>query len=381
MTDTSHALCGADHQSGCDCAADPSPENAAAADGGRGDADLSRVGAPVLVEVTRGGVVESVHRGRACIVDAAGHVLEHWGDIDALVFPRSTIKPIQALPLLESGAAQALGVTDAEIALACASHSGETRHTRAVAAWLARMGLTVDHLECGPQEPSDSETAAELIRMGEAPSALHNNCSGKHTGMLATALHKREPLAGYIRYDHPVQQRILGVIEQMSGQDLGHAPWGIDGCSIPTIAMPLAALAYAMARLADPSQLPERRAEAAKRIRTAWATHSYLIAGRNTFDTEMIRGSAGLALVKQGAEGVGVAVLPRLGLGVALKIDDGSSRARDVAMAALVRRSGALTKENWRRVAELETIPVMTRAGRDAGSVRPAADWLPYGAF
>lgn len=380
MTDTSHALCGADHNSGCDCAAEPSPESAAAAEG-RADADLSRIGAPVLVEVTRGGVVESVHRGRACIVDAAGHVLEHWGDIDALVFPRSTIKPVQAIPLLESGAAQALGVSDAELALACASHSGETRHTRAVSAWLARMGLTVDHLECGPQEPSDSETAAELIRIGEAPSALHNNCSGKHTGMLATALHKGEPLNGYTRYDHPVQQRILGVIEQMSGQDLSHAPWGIDGCSIPTIAMPLAALAYAMARIADPSQLPERRAEAAKRIRTAWATHSYLIAGRNTFDTEMIRGSAGLALVKQGAEGVGVAVLPRLGLGIALKIDDGSSRARDVAMAALVRRSGALTKENWRRVAELETIPVMTRAGRDAGMVRPAADWLPYGAF
>lgn len=381
MTSTTHTLCGADHGGGCDCAAEPSPENAASAAEGRAAADLSSSGAPVLVEVTRGGVVESVHRGRACIVDAAGHVLEHWGDIDALVFPRSTIKPVQAIPLLESGAAQALGVSDAEIALACASHSGETRHTRAVSAWLTRMGLTVDHLECGPQEPSDSETAAELTRIGEAPSALHNNCSGKHTGMLATALHKREPLAGYTRYDHPVQQRILGVIEQMSGQDLSHAPWGIDGCSIPTIAMPLAALAYAMARIADPSQLPERRAEAVKRIRTAWATHSYLIAGRNTFDTEMIRGSAGLALVKQGAEGVGVAVLPRLGLGIALKIDDGSSRARDVAMAALVRRSGALTKENWRRVAELETIPVMTRAGRDAGMVRPAPDWLPYGAF
>lgn len=380
MTDTSHALCGADGKSGCDCAAESSPENAAVAEG-RAAADLSRIGAPVLVEVTRGGVVESVHRGRACIVDAAGHVLEHWGDIDALVFPRSTIKPVQAIPLLESGAAHALGVSDAEIALACASHSGETRHTRAVSAWLARMGLTVDHLECGPQEPFDGETAAELTRIGEAPSALHNNCSGKHAAMLATALHKREPLTGYIRYDHPVQQRILGVIEQMSGQDLSHAPWGADGCSVPTVAMPLAALAYAMARLADPSQLPERRAEAAKRIRTAWATHSYLIAGRNTFDTEMIRGSAGLALVKQGGEGVSVAVLPKLGLGIALKIDDGSSRARDVAMAALVRRSGAVTKENWRRVAELETIPVMTRAGRDAGMVRPAADWLPYGAF
>lgn len=381
MNNDRHGLCGADGEGGCDCAAEPSHDNAIPAADADAAAELSATGAPVLVEVTRGGIVESVHRGRACIVDAAGHVLEQWGDIDGLVFPRSTIKPVQAIPLLETGAAQALGVTDAEVALACASHSGETRHTRAVAAWLARLGLSEDHLECGPQEPSDSETAAELTRSGDAPSALHNNCSGKHTGMLATALHRREPLAGYTRYDHPVQQRILGVIEQMSGQDLSQAPWGIDGCSIPTIAMPLAALAYAMARIADPSELPERRAEAVRRIRTAWAAHAYLIAGRNTFDTEMIRGSAGLALVKQGAEGVGVAVLPRLGLGIAVKIDDGSSRARDVAMAALVRRTGAVTKENWRRVAELETIPVMTRAGRDAGIVRPAVNWLPYGEF
>lgn len=381
MTNDHENRC-ADHAGeGCGCAEPPHGETTDA-HAGTAAADLSRPGdAPALVEVTRGGVVESLHRGRACIVDARGKVLERWGDVGALVFPRSTIKPVQAIPLIETGAAGALGVTDAEIALSCASHSGETRHTRAVAAWLARMGLGESALECGPQEPYDAETAAELFRSGEAPGALHNNCSGKHAGMLATAKYKGDSLAGYVRYDHPVQQRILGVIEQMSGQDLTGAPWGVDGCSIPTFAMPLAALAYAMARIADPSDLPDRRAEAVARIRTAWGAHSYLIAGRNTFDTEMIRGSAGLALVKQGAEGVAVAVLPKMGLGIALKIDDGSTRARDVAMAALIRRTGALTRENQRRVAELETIPVMTRAGRDVGSVRPAATWLPYGEF
>ncbi|MBV5335761.1 asparaginase, partial [bacterium] len=140
--------------------------------------------------------------------------------------------------------------------------------------------------------------------------------------------------------------------------------------------MPLSALACAMARIANPANLPEHRIEAIRRIRTAWAAHSYLIAGRNTFDTEMIRGSAGQALVKQGAEGVAVAVLPRLGVGIALKIDDGASRARDVAMAALIRHSGVLTKEQWRRMAELETVPVMTRAGRDAGGIHPSSSWI-----
>jgi L-asparaginase II len=336
---------------------------------------------PILVEATRGGVVESFHRGRACIVNAAGKVLEHWGDINTPVFPRSALKPMQALSLLETGAADALGVSDAEIALACGSHTGETRHTRAVEAWLTRMGLSESDLECGPESPFDNETALELLRSGEAPGALHNDCSGKHAGILATIKYMKEPLRGYVRPDHPAQQRILGVIEQMTGQDLSGASVGVDGCSFPAPALPLAALAYGMARFADPAELPERRADAVRRIRKAWMAHAYLIAGRNTFDTAMIRGAAGAALVKRGAEGMAIAVLPRLGLGIALKIDDGSSRARDVAMAALIRRSGAITKENWRRVAELETIPVMSQAGRDVGIIRPSPSWLPYGEF
>lgn len=353
MTQERQSPCGASPENGCDC-------------------DRS----PIFVEATRGGIAESVHRGRACIVDAAGRVLESWGDINALVFPRSAIKPIQAIPLVESGAAQALGVSDAEIALACASHAGETRHTRAVAAWLARMGLSSDDLECGPQEPDDPETAAELIRAGDPPGALHNNCSGKHTGFLATAKYMGEPLQGYVRFEHPVQQRVFGVVEEMSGQDLSAAPVGVDGCSAPAIAMPLAALACAMARIANPVGLSDQRADAIRRIRTAWAAHSYLIAGRNSFDTEVIRGTGGQALVKKGAEGVAVAVLPRLGLGVALKIDDGAARARDVAMATLIHHAGAVSKEQWRRMVDLHTVPVMTRAGRDAGVIRPVLDWL-----
>jgi L-asparaginase II len=341
-----------------------------------GHADLSGpAGSPILVEVARGGLVESVHRGRACIVDSHGHLVAGWGDIKAPVFPRSTVKPLQAIPLVETGALDAFKLTDAELALACASHNGEPRHTRTVAAWLDRIGCTVDDLECGPQIPADPEAAAELIRQGEASSALHNNCSGKHAGFLATAKHRGERIKGYIRFDHAVQQRVLGVLEQMTGQDLSLTPWGVDGCGIPTFSLPLEAVAFAMARLGDPRDLPDRRAEAAARIRLAWAAHPYLIGGQNSFDTELVRIANGLILLKSGAEGMGVAVLPRQGLGIALKIDDGNARARDVAMAALLKSTDALSADHWARVPQFLSRPILNAAGREVGLIRPADGW------
>jgi L-asparaginase II len=204
---------------------------------------------------------------------------------------------------------------------------------------------------------------------------VHNNCSGKHTGMLATARHKGEPTKGYIRFDHPVQQRILGVMEQMTGQDLSHAPWGVDGCGIPTIAIPLGSVALAMARIADPQDLPDRRAEAVSRIRRAWGAHPYLVGGRNTFDTRMMEETGGEALVKIGAEGVMCAVLPRLGLGIALKIEDGAGRAAGIAMAALLRQCKVLTGDRWDELATLTHPGIPNRAGVAVGEVRPAAGW------
>lgn len=339
-----------------------------------GRADLSGPAeAPILVEVTRGSMVESVHRGRACIVDAGGHILARWGDIDAPVYPRSAIKAIQAIPLIETGAFDAFGLGEEELALACSSHNGEARHTDLARAWIARIGLTVDAYECGAQIPFDPDTAADLVRRGEAPTAFHNNCSGKHAGFLTTAVHRKERTTGYVRYDHPVQQRILGVMEQMTGQDLSQAPWGVDGCSIPTIGIPLGALAYAMARIADPQDLPDQRAQAVTRIAGAWAAHPYLIAGKGSFDTLMMEAAGGLVLVKGGAEGVGCAVLPEQGIGIALKIDDGAPRAREVAMAALIRSTNVLGDAQWAKAAALLSQPIASRAGAEVGAVRTAA--------
>lgn len=345
-----------------------------------GHADLSGPAeSPILIEVTRGGMVESVHRGRACLVDAAGHVLAQWGDIAAPIYPRSAIAAIQAIPLVESGALDAFELGDSELALACASHSGEIRHTRLLESWLKRLDLTPEDLACGPQTPTDPDSAADLIRDGEPPTVLHNTASGKHAGFLTTARHLGKPIQGYARFDHPVQQRVLGVLEQMTGQDLSRAPWGVDNCALPTIGVPLGALAYAMARLADPVDLPDARADAVARITKAWKAHPHLIGGKDSFDTRMMQASGGRVLVKSGAEGVGCVVLPKEGVGIALKIEDGSARARDVALAALIRAADALTEEQWTRAADLLTVPLVNRAGREVGVIRVAEGSLSNG--
>ncbi|WP_114393309.1 asparaginase [Oleisolibacter albus] len=343
---------------------------------GDGGADPARItlpdhrADPILVEVTRGPLIESVHRGRAVAVDAGGHVLASWGDIQAPVYPRSSNKSLQALPLVESGAADAFGLDDAELALACASHQGEPMHTTRVGAWLARLGLSAADLECGAHAPYHAPTWEAMLRRGEAFSALHNNCSGKHSGMLTTALHKGESLKGYVGYQHPVQQRILGVIEQMTGQDLSHAPWGVDGCSIPTIGVPLEALAYAMARMADPVDLPSRRAEAATRLVRAWSRHPELVAGSDAFDTLFMQALNSRIVVKSGAEGMCCAVVPEVGIGVALKIDDGTGRAAGPAMAAVLRALDLLTAAEGEAVQALAAPPISNRAGLTVGTLR-----------
>lgn len=336
-----------------------------------GDVDLSGGDAALLVEVTRGGMVESRHRGFAAVVDTQARVLRGWGDIERPVYARSAIKSLQALPLVETGAFDAWGLGDEELALACASHGGEPRHTRIVSAWLERIGRTPADLECGSHLPYDEETAHDLVRRGEAPSPVHNNCSGKHAGMLATALHRGERPEGYVRYGHPVQQRILGAMEQMTGLDLSNAARGVDGCGIPTIAIPLGGIAYAMARIADPSGLPDARAEAALRIRRAWAKHPYLIGGRQSFDTRFMEAVRGRVLLKIGAEGVMCAVLPDEGLGVAVKIDDGAPRAAGIAMAGVLRSLGVLPEEAWEELRVLVRPDITNRAGLAVGEIRP----------
>ena len=293
---------------------------------------------PVLVEATRGAMVESRHRGAFAVVDVKGRVVASAGDTERPVYARSAIKPLQAIPLVESGAAEAFGLGDAEIALACASHRGEPRHVETVTAWLARIGCSVADLECGAHPPSDARALAELLGARGTPHAAHNNCSGKHAGFLTLARHLGLPTEGYIRLEHGVQQRVLGTLEAMTGLDLGDAPRGVDGCGIPVIAVPLGNLALAMARLADPADQPEPRQAACARIRAAMAAQPFMISGTGRFCTRVISETGGRALVKTGAEGVFCGALPGRGLGIALKIDDGAGRAAEVAMAGLLAR-------------------------------------------
>ncbi|MDA0674816.1 MAG: asparaginase [Proteobacteria bacterium] len=334
---------------------------------------------PVLVTVSRGDAVESVHRGAVAVWHVRAGVVAELGDTERAVYPRSAAKPLQALPLLESGAADACA-SDAEIALACASHSGGVVHVAAVGAWLARLGLADGDLACGPQFPRDPEEAQRLVRAGKTARRAHNNCSGKHTGFLATALHLGEPIAGYEQPDHPVQRRIAAVLQDMTGESLSHAPRGIDGCGIPVIGVSLKGLARAMARMAAPDRLAPPRAAAIRRIVRAMAAHPHLVGGEARFDTAAIQAGAGAFVTKTGAEGVHVAIIPRRGLGIALKIDDGAGRAAEVAMVEALRRSGALDE-----AAEAALVPFAPAAVRSwmedvAGHIR-ATDWPGFAAL
>jgi len=329
---------------------------------------------PVLVEVTRGAMVESRHRGAVAIVDAHGHVELAAGDIAQPVYARSGLKPIQALPLIETGAADAFGLTDSEIALAAASHNGEPRHVELIAAWLARIGLGVEALACGASLPATEAAQRALFEAGGAATAAHDNCSGKHTGFLTVARHLGYPPEGYTRLDHPVQQRVLGVLEQMTGLDLSGAPLGLDGCGIPVIGIPLGNLALAMARFGDPHDQPAARQAACARIRAAMTAEPFLVAGTGRFCTRAIEALEGRALVKTGAEGVYCATVPEGGLGIAIKIDDGARRAAEAVMIRVLDRLGAIGERARGLLLNLLEPAVHTRAGDVAGYVRIADD-------
>lgn len=318
---------------------------------------------PVLVEVTRGNAVESRHRGAAVIVDVEGHVRAAWGDVEAPVFPRSAVKPFQALALVETGAADAFGVSEKELALACASHSGLPMHTEAVAAWLDRLGLAESDLACGPHPPMDPAFHVET------PCRLHNNCSGKHTGFLTLARHLGAPLVGYEKRHHALQQRMLGALEQMTGADLTDAPVGTDGCCIPTWAIPLGNLALAWARFGVPDGLPDARAAACRRLWAAMAAYPDMIAGPGRLCSQVIRASQGRIVAKVGAEGVYCAALPEYGLGLALKIDDGAKRGAEVAVAQLLHLIGATEGLEAEIPAHQD---ILDTFGRPVGTVRPA---------
>ena len=290
---------------------------------------------PDLIEVTRGGLVESRHRGAVAVSSADGRTAIALGDVETPVFPRSTIKIFQAIPLIETGAGDAYQLEDADLALACASHSGAPIHTKRAAALLARAGLSPDHLACGAHRPIGETYSLQLAQCHQAPTQLHNNCSGKHAAMLLTAKHMREPLAGYTGLDHPVQARIRQAIEAVCDTELHAAHCAKDGCSVPNWAMPLTVLARGFARLADDTETPAHAA-ALRRLRAAcWAAPDY-VAGAGRLDTRVLRAAANEVFLKTGAEGVYGAGIVSLGIGIALKIEDGGKRAAEAAISTIL---------------------------------------------
>ena len=293
---------------------------------------------PVLVEVFRGALVESRHRGAVVVVDADGATVLALGDVERAVYPRSAVKPLQALPLVESGAAERYGFGDEELALACASHGGEPTHVAVVQRMLARAGLEVSALECGAHWPSHQQSAHALARAGGAPSALHNNCSGKHAGFVCVACAAGVDHRGYGAAEHFVQRKVRAAIEDLTSVGLSAEVCGIDGCSIPTWAVPLTRLAHAFAKFGTGSGLAPERAKAAACLRAACAVQPYFVAGTGRFCTDIMKLFGPRVLVKTGAEGVFCGALPEQGIGIALKCDDGATRAAEVAMAAMISR-------------------------------------------
>jgi L-asparaginase II len=330
---------------------------------------------PLIVEVTRGGMVESRHRGDCVVVDRTGAVVHAWGDGNRLMYPRSAVKPLQALALIETGAAEAYRLSDAELALAAASHSATPDHVDAVAGWLKRVGLSQSDLECAGHDPVNRAADEALVRSGRSPGALHNNCSGKHAGFLTTALHMGEPTKGYLAPGHPVQQRLSAILSGMGGVDLSKTPRGVDGCGIPVIAMPLAAVALAMARMADPVDLDAVRAEASKRVIAVMTAHPNMVAGPGRFDTVAMTAGRGAFVVKAGAEGVYAGIVPGLGLGVALKIADGAKRAAEVAMAAVLKHLGVVDEAAETGMKDFLCAPVLNAAGLRVGDIRMPDGW------
>lgn len=303
---------------------------------------------PVLVEAVRGDRTESLHRGAYAVCDADGRLVAAAGDVDRPIYPRSAYKILQAVPLVESGAAAAFGLATAELALACASHSGEPRHVETVLAWLGRIGLDETALECGAHPPRHQPSAEALIRSGREPGPAFNNCSGKHTGFLTVARHLGLDPAGYVRPHHKVQTLACDTICGFAGVDRARVEIAIDGCSAPALTLPLKALARAMARCADPAGLTNSQAAAATTLIGAIAAEPFLVAGSGRCCTALIEESGGRALVKVGAEGVYAGILPERGFGIALKIEDGGTRAAELAMSALLVRFGVLDPENNR---------------------------------
>ncbi|MGH2499707.1 MAG: asparaginase, partial [Candidatus Limnocylindria bacterium] len=329
----------------------------------------------VLIEVTRGPLVETMHRGDVAVVDAAGRLVAAVGGPRAKVaFWRSSAKPFQCLPVVAAGAADRFGLGPQDLALFCGSHNGEPVHVARAEAVLRRIGLGAAALACGAHPPLDGPSAAALRRDRAEPSALHNNCSGKHAGMLALAVHLGADPRRYLEPGQPVQREILASVRRFTGLADEEIALGVDGCGVPCFGIAVDRMALAFARLMDPSAVVEPHRGAAGRVRAAMLAHPYLVAGRDRFDTALMALGGGRILAKGGASGVQCVGLEG-GLGVALKIEDGAAgpgRAREVATVEVLRQLGALDAAGVAALGRFARPVVRNVAGREVGEARAA---------
>lgn len=324
-------------------------------------------GAVPLTEIWRGPIIESLHMGHAVICNAAGDVVEAWGNPDAIVYPRSSAKMIQALPLVESGAADALGLTTEHLALACASHQGAAVHTERVRAWLAELGLGDADLRCGPQMPQDREAFNTLIKTDDSPCQVHNNCSGKHAGFMSLSKHMHGG-PEYIDADHPVQQAIFAAFEEVTGET--SPGWAPDGCSAPNSITTMRGIGRAVAAFAAAKEGADARQTAMVRLYQAMIAHPVLVAGERRACTELMRAVSEPVALKTGAEGFFVAIAPTKKLGIAVKAQDGSVRAANCTIAALLVRIGVLDPEHP-LAKRFMNAPILNRRKIQTGMTKP----------
>lgn len=304
------------------------------------------------VIVKRGNIVESEHEVHIAVVDFKGNLLAYIGDISRKIYARSSMKPIQAIPIVETGAAEEFRFSDADLSLCTASHNGEPMHTNRVLAMLERIGLDETALRCGVHNPRWEDTYKSLILSGKEITPLYNNCSGKHAGMLATAKKMGETLDDYYLLNHPVQQRILKVISEMCDYPIDQIEIGIDGCGVPVHALPLRNLAFGFARIAHPDELGEGRKAAVKRITRAMIVAPEMVGGTERFCTDFIRAGNGRFIGKAGAEGVYCVGDLETGIGIALKVADGNGRAVYPAVVETLVQLGVLTGEQYDQIAK-----------------------------
>jgi L-asparaginase II len=348
---------------------------------------------PVLVEVMRGAIVESRHCGAIVALKPDGQIIAQLGDVNLITSTRSTIKAIQAIPFITSGAADRFNITERELAVACASHGGEAFHTQTVAALLERIGLQESDLRCGAHAPYNEDAAKRLERQGKPFTQLHNNCSGKHTGMLATCVQMAWSIEDYTAKDHPLQQKIISIFRQL-GQLPEELTTAIDGCSAPTFGVPLTSLALAFARLArftttnltnhetdsfsqfQTSGFDAGTVKAIQRIVKAMIAHPEMVGGTGRLDTNLMQTAQGSLFCKIGAEATYViGVLPcdkfPEGLGVALKIQDGATRALATVVIETLAQLGVLNAAQQTELASYHKPVLHNYRGLQIGEIIP----------